>query len=128
MSAESGKRWYEANRGRHRENGRKWAEANPEKVRAAQLRWRAKHPERRRAILRKNRGLPEPTRPEPDTCELCLNPPKRKPIHLDHDHVTGKFRGWLCNQCNVGLAFFKDDPALLRKAAKYVEARGPANQ
>ena len=60
------------------------------------------------------------TRPEPDTCEICgrFN---STAMHLDHDHATGKFRGWLCNGCNLGLGQFSDDPARLRAAADYLE-------
>lgn len=49
--------------------------------------------------------------------------------HVDHDHACcpdrsscGKcVRGLLCNECNTGLAKFRDAPATLRRAARYLE-------
>lgn len=40
---------------------------------------------------------------------------------VDHDHVTGKFRGWLCNNCNVGLGMLGDSIGTLRDAVSYLE-------
>ena len=45
---------------------------------------------------------------------------KITPWRLDHYHKTGKFRGYLCNNCNIGLGRFNDDPALLGKAIDYL--------
>lgn len=42
-------------------------------------------------------------------------------LTVDHDHVTGKVRGRLCHSCNVSIGHLKDSPALLRKAATYLE-------
>lgn len=56
-------------------------------------------------------------------CDLCGKPQSTRGqsrLHMDHDHVTGNFRGWLCGECNTGLGKFKDDPALLARAAQYV--------
>ena len=40
---------------------------------------------------------------------------------LDHDHLTGEFRGWLCNKCNSALGWFKDDPKIISKALDYLK-------
>ena len=43
--------------------------------------------------------------------------------HLDHNHLTGKVRGGLCQPCNIGLGHFKDSPHLLEAAANYIKRR-----
>lgn len=43
---------------------------------------------------------------------------------MDHDHVTGKFRGMLCNHCNRGLGNFKDNINNLEKAILYLKNKG----
>lgn len=54
----------------------------------------------------------------PRHCEICAMEEK---LNFDHDHSTGAHRGWLCGSCNWGIGHFKDDPARMRAAAKYVE-------
>lgn len=41
-------------------------------------------------------------------------------LSVDHDHETGKVRGLLCGHCNMGIGHFRDNPALLAKAAMYI--------
>lgn len=42
-------------------------------------------------------------------------------LAVDHDHETGRVRALLCHDCNTALGKLQDDPALLRRAADYIE-------
>lgn len=44
--------------------------------------------------------------------------------YVDHDHKTGKVRAILCRYCNMGLGSFRDTPALLVEAVKYLKLHG----
>ena len=39
---------------------------------------------------------------------------------LDHDHKTGKFRGWICHTCNRAIGQLQDDIRILENAIKYI--------
>lgn len=57
-------------------------------------------------------------------CEICGRVPGYvggKVTARDHDHLTGRDRGRLCQDHNLGIGLFRDDPALLRAAADYIE-------
>jgi len=43
-------------------------------------------------------------------------------LHIDHDHRTGRIRGALCHDCNLGIGRFKDDVTLLLRAVEYLTA------
>lgn len=135
-----------------REASRKRRAKDPEKVRAYhrayQVKWRAENKDRiaayfqkyfssdnykaniekRRRRLWKLLGMPEPTRPCPDVCECCGRPQveKKGSLDLDHCHVTGAFRGWLCGNCNRGIGLLGDSLDGARRAFEYMSrAYGP---
>jgi hypothetical protein len=41
-------------------------------------------------------------------------------LFMDHDHRTGKFRGWLCRRCNTALGLVFDDPCRLAGLSSYL--------
>lgn len=62
-------------------------------------------------------------------CAICGQSPETQRARfttylvVDHCHDTGRVRGLLCEPCNLLLGRWNDDPALLRRAADYLEAR-----
>jgi len=52
-------------------------------------------------------------------CAICQTIPT-KSLVVDHDHETGEFRALLCDACNRGLGFFRDNAEALKRAAQYV--------
>lgn len=42
-------------------------------------------------------------------------------LHADHDHRTNTFRGVLCENCNLGIGKFYEDPMLLISAVVYLQ-------
>jgi hypothetical protein len=62
----------------------------------------------------------------PEHCECCGQPhTEAKPLHWDHDHLSGKFRGWLCGHCNSALGFAADSVEILRLLIAYLERTKP---
>ncbi len=68
------------------------------------------------------RGEMPKQRPIEADCLICGDVVTGLRMHRDHSHETGKFRGFLCRDCNLGLGRFKDSPVMLRRAADYLEA------
>jgi hypothetical protein len=52
-------------------------------------------------------------------CAICGNPPKKRPLHIDHNHRTGRVRGLLCYRCNRALPTYAT-AEWLRRACEYV--------
>jgi hypothetical protein len=116
---------------------------NPEKFRALSITWKRANPEKARATerrthLRENYGVTDAQYDamllgQNGVCAVCRNPEQSnwqrrgrpaaslRRLCVDHDHETGAVRGLLCNQCNMGLARFRDSAQFLRAAAEYLD-------
>ena len=64
--------------------------------------------------LKKNN--PQPVAGTP--CACCNRIDK---LFCDHDHATGKFRAWICRNCNSGIGLLGDSEAGLKQALTYLE-------
>lgn len=51
------------------------------------------------------------------SCAICGS---TKKTVVDHCHTTGSNRDTLCDLCNRGLGYFKDDPERMEAAAEYI--------
>lgn len=54
-------------------------------------------------------------------CGNCKTPDYEKPVCIDHSHETGNFRGFLCNDCNLGLGQLGDTIESIEKALEYLK-------
>lgn len=117
-----------------KEYAREWRRKNPDKVKRKRDTWKARNVEKYFAYHRA-RAARTPSlyhgftyaeilqflREQGGGCLICgTRTVGSARWHGDHDHSTGKFRGVLCGKCNMGLGLFRDDAALLSKAAEYL--------
>lgn len=105
-----------------------WGESNREHFNAYMRRYNAEHPKsvafKKRAserVLKCRYGISREMKREMlalqnDACALCERKDKR--LVVDHEHSTGKVRGYLCHSCNRSLHIL-DNQQLLQKAIEY---------
>ena len=51
-------------------------------------------------------------------CPICGS---EEPLVIDHDHSTGEVRGLICQPCNKGLGFFRDNIESMKNAITYLQ-------
>jgi hypothetical protein len=113
--------------------GRKLRRERPEHVKLRKKQWEQANPKKynrmvRRTVLKKMGFTSEKieeilAKLELATrCDICLRTIEEiGTLRVDHCHSTGKFRGFLCNSCNLGLGKFQDDLETLKRAVFYLE-------
>ncbi|MGW4042960.1 endonuclease domain-containing protein [Streptomyces sp. NPDC004721] len=106
--------WRQANKEKCAEYSRRWNEKNPERRREAWI--RHKYPKltdaQYRAIVEHN-----------GVCDSCGEEPAK---HIDHDHASGEYRGYLCKGCNQAAGLLRDNPSRALALATYLVERTPA--
>lgn len=138
--------WRKKNPEKTRESKRRWEANNPEKHKEAEGRRRLRRADKQREYnrayyqqnreaealrrirdrLRRNYGLsPEDYQSMLDAqggvCRLCGRTCEDgKRLAVDHCHSTESVRGLLCRKCNTALGLFRDDPAILERAWRYL--------
>lgn len=77
----------------------------------------------KKEYIKKN---PPPKIGESFNCPIChknILIQKIGDVNLDHSHINGEIRGWLCRKCNTALGTFDDNPTILRRAIDWVLRR-----
>jgi len=57
-------------------------------------------------------------------CCLCGYSHPHRPLHVDHNHTTGKTRALLCNWCNTAIGYAREDVEILKKMIRYLKTHG----
>lgn len=122
------KQYYKDNLKKSKEYGKQWRNNNPEKVKESGRQWARDNPEKVKEIrLKCNYGLSleeyfEIIEQQKGCCAICERHQSELKIRLcvDHNHLTGKVRGLLCDNCNRMLGAGMDDPNILIKGAEYL--------
>jgi hypothetical protein len=57
-------------------------------------------------------------------CAICGEEDPTRELSVDHDHKTGRVRNLLCNRCNFGIGYFRENPAILASAIEYLKRWG----
>lgn len=116
--------WRKSNPDYHKE----WREKNPDKVKATAERSRPRKIERTYGITIEHYN--DLLDQQNNRCAICREENANgRSLSIDHDHSCcpgnkscgNCVRQLLCDVCNRGLGFFKDNPELLREAANYLE-------
>lgn len=131
-----------------REYARQYAQNHREEMKERLYLWRKNNPEKSKEIYRKYRrskkgkiknkrwakkkrlmdyGITEEVlenikQKQNNKCAICgkIINEFTKDFAIDHDHKTGKVRGLLCMNCNIGLGAFRDNKTIMRKAIDYL--------
>lgn len=111
------KRYYERNKEKRKAYNYKWMSNNYEKWQETQRKSRLKRKfgisvEEYNTVLQKQQGQ----------CGICgvKRTDIKTTFSVDHDHSTGRVRGLLCHECNMGLGKFKDSTKVLLAAIDYL--------
>jgi len=73
-----------------------------------------------RAHTKLVRELKKVSPPMPTHCDCCGKETESKKMRFDHDHETGLFRGWICQNCNLGIGQLGDNLDGVMNAVQYL--------
>lgn len=130
------KKYYEEHKEWYKEYHREYYLKHKEKINKQVAEYRRNNPEKAKNTHWKGRikrlyGITEEEynnllQKQNNTCAICNKVEISKyegilrKLSVDHDHITGKVRGLLCDNCNRGIGHLQEDVDILKQAIKYV--------
>ena len=134
-SKEKRKKYCDKNRDRLNRQQKEWRAKNIDKEKEYRKRWylRSRSPEQlekeKWAQIKYRYDLEKEDyerilEDQDNKCKVCGKEfdsnSRSTRLHIDHCHGSDEVRGFLCNNCNIGLGYFCDDPKILQSAAEYL--------
>ena len=133
---------YRADKEAGRERSRKWRSENPERTKeisrgsyAKKCRFEVSLQSSKRAAKAGdyepcNTTVEELKAAFTGRCDICGVPEMEstRKLCMDHDHMSGEFRGHLCRRCNTVLGLAGDDSGILDIASAYLRSHEAANK
>lgn len=123
--------WFEAHKDERRIYMKKYRETNKEaleakdKVRRSSPNGRRQH---KNVLLKNMYGIgieyyEAMLELQSNRCAICRihEDELRVALCVDHNHITNKIRGLLCDTCNRGIGMLRDSPEICKAAASYLE-------
>jgi len=127
------KEYRQNNKTKIAERDKEYRSKNAEQTRLRSAEWYANNKERTKnsRLLRKynislddyNKMLIE----QEGKCWICSMKAEdeiNKVLVVDHNHLTGKVRGLLCNRCNTAIGLLQESQEILQKVSKYLHEKG----
>jgi hypothetical protein len=127
--------WNKNNKEKRCAYSRDWAKNNKERYKLFRDNWNKKNPHRiteyrkRSAVIKLQKLEKQAKRPISEKCDACGSEAQgyKNRMCYDHDHLTNKFRGWICERCNLILGHAKDSPSVLLALANYLNNQQEAS-
>jgi hypothetical protein len=120
------KNYKEKNKEKIKQQGRDYRQSHKEKSNESSRNYYNKNKEKELDRIRfKKYGITgdlfrEILERQGEKCPICGKVLTKNPS-VDHDHITGKIRGLICNSCNLTIGIVGESPEILRNIAKYLE-------
>lgn len=122
--------WYERNRASADASAAAWEKRNREKRTQRQrdhraTGWKVNYDLMSRYGISAD-GYQQMLEQQGGQCAICKTDglAGSRRLYVDHCHQTGVVRGLLCQKCNSGLGFFRDDSRLVAQALAYLQGSG----